>query len=141
MPLGLRQHSFARIDENDCQITSGSTRGHIPRVLLVSRGVGNDEFSLGGRKITVCYIDRDPLLPLIIESVGEESRVESTANGSMGLRVFLQCCQLVLIDHLGLDQHPTDEGAFTVIDTATCQKPQQLFLLVLFQISIDIGGN
>ena len=61
---GLRDHARAGIHQDDRQIRRGTTRDHIPGVLLVPRGVGDDELTVVRAEITVSHIDRDTLLTL-----------------------------------------------------------------------------
>jgi len=60
--VGLLDHPVAGIDQDDGCIGCGSTCDHIPCILDVAGGVGNDEFTVGGGKITVSDIDGDTLL-------------------------------------------------------------------------------
>ena len=44
----LVEHALARIDQQDRQVAGGRPGGHIARVLLVPRGVGDDKFAFFG---------------------------------------------------------------------------------------------
>ena len=46
------------------------------RVLLVTRRVGEDELAACGGEIAVRDVDRDPLLALRLESVGEQRKID-----------------------------------------------------------------
>ena len=61
---GLRQHTLARIDQDDRQLGGGGSRRHVAGILLVARRVGDDEFALLGGEETVGDIDGDALLAL-----------------------------------------------------------------------------
>ena len=83
----LREHAFARIDENDGEIRGRCAGDHVARVLLVTRGVGHDEFAPVGGKESIGHIDGDPLLPLGGEAVDEQREVDVA-----GLACRCACC-------------------------------------------------
>ena len=64
MTTGLIQHAFTRVDQQDRQLTGRCAGGHITRVLLMSRGVGDDKFALFGREVTISDINGNALLTL-----------------------------------------------------------------------------
>ena len=70
--LGLGDHALARVDQDDRQVSRRGARDHVPGVLLVPRRVGDDEPPLGGREVAVGDVDRDALLALGTEPVGEQ---------------------------------------------------------------------
>ena len=61
---GLVEDAFAGVDENDGDIGGGGAGGHVARVLLVARGVGDDEFSFGGGEVAIGDVDGDALFAL-----------------------------------------------------------------------------
>ena len=72
MAARLGKHALARVDQNNGKIGRGSARNHIARVLLVARCVGNDEFALGRRKVTISHINGNALLTLRLQAVGKQ---------------------------------------------------------------------
>ena len=76
VPPRLRQHAFARIDENDRQIRSRSARDHVAGVLLVAGRIGDDEFALLGGKVAVGDVDGDSLFALGGESVDQQRKID-----------------------------------------------------------------
>jgi hypothetical protein len=59
MPLGLRQHTLARIDQDYGELAGRGAGRHVARVLLVPRRIGHGEGTLLGREKPVGDIDRD----------------------------------------------------------------------------------
>ena len=141
MPFGLDQNAVTGVDENDGQIGGGRAGGHVAGVLLVSGRVGDDEFALVGRKIAVSDIDRDALLPLVFQAVGEESQVDFFARCAEFCGVFLDGRQLIFVDHLGFVKETADESALAIIDRAAGDKAQEFFALVLREILVNVGRD
>ena len=83
MTLGLRQqwHSFALpiefggVHQHHSRIGARSRSHHVARVLLMAGCIANDELAAGGRKIPIRHIDRDTLLPLGSQAIGELSQI------------------------------------------------------------------
>ena len=141
MPLRLREHAVAGVDQDDREIGRRSARRHVARVLLVAGRVGDDELPLVGREITVGDVDRDPLLPLVLEAVGEEREIDFAAGRAVAARVFLDRGELILVDHLRLVEEPADQRALAVVHAAAGDEPQQLLALVLREIFVDVGRD
>ena len=76
MALGLRQDAVAGVDEDDGQVGRGGAGGHVARVLLVSGRVGDDELAPGRGEVAVGHVDGDALLPLGLQTVGEEGEID-----------------------------------------------------------------
>jgi hypothetical protein len=76
---GLGLHAVAGIHQHDRQITGRRTGGHVAGVLLMARGIGNDEFALGGGEIAVGHVDGDALLALGLQAVDQQSQVDIVA--------------------------------------------------------------
>jgi len=51
-------------------------RCHVPRVLDVSRAVGDDELPVRRRRVAVRDVDRDALFALGAQAVGDEGQVD-----------------------------------------------------------------
>ena len=73
--FGLLQHAFARVDEYYGEFRGRSTGRHVARVLLMPRCIGNDKGALRRRKETIGDVDRDALLPLVLEPVEEQREI------------------------------------------------------------------
>ena len=51
VPARLLQHAVARVDQDHRQIAGAGASGHVPGVLLMARGVGDDELRCSWRSI------------------------------------------------------------------------------------------
>ena len=98
MTAGLVEHALARIDQQDRQVAGGRAGGHIARVLLVPRGVGDDKFALFGREVAIGHVDGDALLALSLQAVHQQRQVQLFALGAVTLAVVVQRRELVFID-------------------------------------------
>ncbi len=76
MALGLLQHALARVEQDHREVGRRGAGHHVARVLLVPGAVGDDEAALGRGEVAVGHIDRDPLLALGAEPVGQQRQVE-----------------------------------------------------------------
>jgi len=128
---GLRDHARAGIHQDDRQIRRGTTRDHIPGVLLVPRGVGDDELTVVRAEIAVSHIDRDTLLTLGLQAIQQQSVVDMLAGVAHTLAVTLQGIQLILVYFLTIKQQSAYQGRFAIIHRAGGQESQQVLLLVL----------
>jgi hypothetical protein len=139
MPTGLGHHAVASVDKNHSQLARRGAGGHVPRVLLVARRIGDDELAAVGREIAVGDVDGDPLLALGLQAVGQEGQVDLTGAGRTDLlAIALHRGELVLVDHLGVVQQPADERALAIVDAAAGQEAQQFLLLVAGEVSVDV---
>ena len=79
VPPRLREHAEARVDQDDGDVGGRRARRHVARVLHVPGRVGDDELAPLGREVAVRDVDRDALLALGLEAVGEEREVDLRA--------------------------------------------------------------
>src|SRR5260370_24461919 len=135
MPARLRQHPVARIHQEDGQGGRGSGGREVARVLLVARGIGDDELALGGGKIPVSDIDGDALFPFRPQAIRQQREIERA--GRLIYRRLARRRDLVLIDALRIVEQPPDQRGLAVIHAARGREPQQLLLLVLPQKRVD----
>ncbi len=124
MALGLRYDALASVDEHDRQVGRRSARDHVARVLLVSRRVGDDEAPLRGREIAVGDVDRDALLALRPQPVGQQREVDEVVAHALARRLHLR--ELVAEHLLGVVEQPADQRALAVVHRAGCGEPQQV---------------
>jgi hypothetical protein len=68
----LVYHAVPCVDQNDRDVARRGTGRHVPRVLLVPGRVGDDELAFQGGEVPVCDVDRDPLLALRAQAVGQQ---------------------------------------------------------------------
>ena len=76
--------------------------------------VGEDELAPAGREVAVRDVDRDALLALGLQAVGEEREVDRP--GGPVLRRLLDRGDLVLVHRLRVVQQPSDQRALAVVD-------------------------
>src|SRR3990172_147000 len=62
------------VKQDDGEVGGGRAGDHVAGVLLVARGVGDDEAAAGRGEVPVGHVDGDALLALGLEAVGEEDR-------------------------------------------------------------------
>jgi len=65
-------------------------------------GIGDDELTLCGTEITVRDIDGDALLPLGLQAIGDQSRVELAARRADFAAIRFQLRDMVFIQHLAI---------------------------------------
>ena len=121
---GLREHPLARVDQHDRQVGGRGAGDHVARVLLVAGRVGDDEAALRGREVAVGDVDRDALLALRAQAVGQQRQVEEVV--AHPLAGLLDVLQLVGEHLLGVVQQPPDQRALAVVDRAGGGEAQQL---------------
>jgi len=68
----LLDHALSRVDEDHCHVGSRRTGDHVAGVLHVAGRVGKLETAARGDEAAICDVDRDPLLALGTETVGEQ---------------------------------------------------------------------
>src|SRR5687767_9910179 len=71
----LLEHALAGVDEHDRGVRRGGAGDHVAGVLLVTRGVGDDEAPPRCGEVAVGDVDRDALLALGAQAVGEQGEV------------------------------------------------------------------
>jgi hypothetical protein len=76
VPAGLLDHALAGVDEHDRQVGGRGAGHHVAGVLDVARGVGDDELALRRGEVAVGDVDRDALLALGAQAVGEQREVD-----------------------------------------------------------------
>src|SRR3546814_20082489 len=72
----LREHALARVDQDDGEVGGRRSGDHVARVLLVPRGVGDDELALLGREKAISDVDGDPLLAFGGAAADEQREVD-----------------------------------------------------------------
>ncbi len=109
VPLGLLDDPVACINQNHSEVTIRRASRHIAGVLLVTGAVGDNKFTLVGRKVAISHINRDPLLALGLEAVGQQRWIKTFIGRAVHLRVFGHFFELILIDHMTVVQQPPDQ--------------------------------
>ena len=90
----------------------------------MARRVGHDELATGSREVAIGDVDRDPLLALSAETIGQQGEIEAVAAAPS--RRMLQGDQLVLEDALRVVEQSTDQRALAVVDGAGRREAEQI---------------
>ncbi len=123
----LLEYTLARVDQDEREVGGRRAGHHVARVLHVTGRVGDDELAARGGEVAVRDVDRDALLALGAQAVGEEGKV-GVVEPAVAART-LDRLELVLEDLLGLEQEPPDERALAVVDRPRGGEPQHLHQL------------
>ena len=115
----------ARVDEHEREVGGRGAGDHVARVLHVARGVGDDELAPRRREVAVGDVDRDALLALGAQAVGEQREVRRSRRRGARLRL-LDVLELVLEDRLRVVEQPADQRRLAVVDRAGGGEAQQL---------------
>ena len=108
--------ALARVDEDDRQVGGRGARDHVARVLDVPGRVGELEAAARRHEGAVGDVDRDPLLALGAQPVGEQREVDVAV--AAALRRLLDVLELVGEDLLRVVEQPADQGRLAVVDRA-----------------------
>src|SRR5215468_7578642 len=108
VPAGLRQQSFGGIDEDDCSVCGRGASGHVARVLLMTRRIGNDEFSPWSREVAIGNIDGDALLTFRPQTISEKREIDGAVRAVDA--TFHDGKQLVLKHGPGVIQQTPNQG-------------------------------
>ena len=117
VPAGLRQHPLAGVDEHHREIGGGCAGDHVAGVLLMSRGVGNDERALAGGEHAIGDVDGDALFAFRLQAVHQQRQVEVVALGAVSFAVGLHLRELVLEDSAGIRRAGGRSAS-------TCRRPR-----------------
>ena len=120
----LLAKAVAGVDEDDRDVGGGRTRDHVARVLHVAGRVGDDERPKRRGEVAVGDVDRDALLALGAQAVGDEGEVEALSptagrGGRDGVDHVVEQC-------LGVVQQTADQRALAVVDGTGGGEAQQL---------------
>ena len=107
--LGLLDDAVARVHEHDREVRGRGARDHVARVLHVAGGVGEDERAARRREVAVGDVDRDALLALGAQAVGQARQVERAV-------AAVEVVELVGEDRLGVVQQAADQRGLAVVD-------------------------
>ena len=125
---GLLEDALARVEQDHREVRGRRAGDHVARVLHVAGRVGDDELALRGREVAVRDVDRDALLALGPQAVGEQREVRVVepllAAGA------LDRLELVLEDLLAVEEQAPDERALAVVDGTGSGNPEELHQMV-----------
>ena len=123
VPARLRAHAVAGVDQQNRDVGRRRAGRHVARVLLVPGRVGEDELPPRGGEIAVGDVDRDPLLALGLQAVGEQREIDRP--GGAVPRRLLDRVHLILVDRARVVQQPPDQRALPVVHAAGGADAQQ----------------
>ena len=141
VPAGLGEHPAAGVDQDHRGVGGRGAGDHVAGVLLVARGVGDDELALVGGKEPVGHIDRDALLALGGQAIHQQGEVDVAPLRADPLGVGLQGGHLVVQDHLGIIEQSPDQGRLAVVHRAAGDEAQQALVLVGLEVGVDVLGD
>ena len=124
MAARLLDDPLARIDQDHGQVGRRRARDHVARVVDVARRVSDDEAAPLGREVAIRDVDRDALLALGPQAVGQEGEVGVGVAAAPAR--LLDRRKLVLHDLLALEQQAADQGRLAVVNRAGRREAQQL---------------
>ena len=140
VPAGLRQHPLAGVDEHHREIGGGCAGDHVPCVLLMSRGVGNDERALAGGEHAIGDVDGDALLAFRLKAVHQQGQVEVVALGAVPLAVGLHLRELVLEDQPGFVEQAADQRRLAVVHAAAGDEAQDVAVFAGVLIGAELAA-
>ena len=135
VPPRLRDHAFARVDEDHGEV-GGRCRGHhVAGIILVPRRVGDDEAAPRGGEEEMRDVDRDALFALGGEAIGEQGEIELVALRAVLAGGCGEIARLILEHRAGIVQQPADQGRFAVVDAAAHDQAEQAVGLLARRIA------
>ena len=126
MPARLLDDALARVEQDHGDVGGRGAGDHVARVLHVPGRVGELEAAARRDERAVGDVDRDPLLALGAQAVGEQREVDVAV--AAPLRGLLDVLELVGEDLLRVVEQPADQRRLAVVDRARGHEPQQLGL-------------
>jgi hypothetical protein len=131
MAARLDAHALLGVDEHHGGIGGRSAGGHVARVLLVARAIGDDELALRRLEVAVRHVDGDALLALGLQAVDEQREVRHFAGGAPAAAVVRHGGKLVIENLAGVVQQAPDERALAVINAAAGDETEQVDVALL----------
>ena len=124
VPTGLLDDTLARVEQHDGDVGGGRAGDHVARVLDVTRRVGELEPAPLGHERPVGDVDRDALLALGAQAVGEEREVDVAV--AAALARLLDVLHLVDEDLLRVEEQPSDQRRLAVVDRPAGDEADEL---------------
>ena len=127
----LHAHALLRIDQHHGGVGGRSAGGHVARVLLVARAIGDDELAAWRLEIAIGHVDGDALLALGLQAVDQQGEIGDFARRAPAPAVVRDGGKLV-VEHLArVVQQAADQRALAVVDAAAGDEAQQVDLALL----------
>ena len=138
VPAGLLDHALARVDEDDGDVGGRRAGDHVARVLDVAGRIGELEAPARRDEAAVGDVDRDPLLALGAQAVGEQREVDVVVPAAP--RRVLDVLELVDEDLLRVEEQPADQRRLAVVDRAGGDEAEQVGVEQLLRSSQRASG-
>ncbi len=122
---GLLDHALTGVDQHDHDVGRGRAGDHVARVLHVAGGVGQDEAAVAGGEVPVGDVDRDALLALGAQAVGQQRQVDHAVAVTADRRL-LDLLQLVDQDLLRVVEQPADQRGLAVVHRSGGRDAEQI---------------
>ena len=119
----LRLQSGARVHQQHRHVGRAGRRHHVARVLHVPRRVADDELPRRRREVAVGHVDRDALLALGQQAVGDQRQVDFPRAALARRR--LERRDVVRQQALAVVEQAADQRALAVVHAARGDEPQQ----------------
>ena len=137
----LRQHALARIDQDHGEVRGRGAGDHVARVLLVARGIGDDELATVGGEEAVRDVDRDALFAFGREPVHEQREIDLLALRADAFRICFERRQLIFEDHPAVIEQAPDQRGLAIVDAAAGDEAQQRLVLMLHEVGVDVRSD
>ena len=124
VPARLLDDALTRVEEDHGDVRGRRAGDHVARVLDVTRRVGELEAAARRDERAVGDVDRDALLALGAQAVGEQREVDVVVAAPS--RRVLDVLHLVDHDLLRVVEQPADQGGLAVVDGARRDESQQV---------------
>ena len=121
MTAGLRQQAVAGVHQQDGEVCGGGAGDHVAGVLVVARGIGQDETPQRRFEIAVGDVDGDALLALGGQAINQQRVINTVFHRAETAAVAFQALHHIVWDAAAFEQQPADQGRFAVIDAAARQ--------------------
>jgi hypothetical protein len=119
----LFDHALACVDEQHNHVRGGGAGHRVPGVLHMPRAIGEDELPCRSGEVAIRHIDGDALLALGTQAIGEQSKISSIETPAPAH--LLDMIKSVSQHRIGVEQQPTDQRGFPIVNRARRGKPQQ----------------
>ena len=120
----LLDHALARVEEHDGDVGGRGAGDHVAGVLDVARGIRELEAAPRRHEVAVGDVDRDALLALGAQAVGEQREVHVAVAAALARR--LDVLHLVGEHLLGVEEQPADQRRLAVVDRAAGDEAEPL---------------
>ena len=121
----LGEKALARIDQKHRQFGRGRAGRHVAGILLVARGVGDNERPPSGREIAIGDVDGDALFALGLQPIEQQGKIDLRSAGAVFAGIALERGQMILENEVLLVEQPAEQGRFAIVDRAAGEEPQR----------------